>query len=130
YYRNVYITNTDKVVQSGSESTITRTGTWKHIKAYAYTDQTPPAHSPSQQGDSLLKTVALIDGDIETAPEPIVDMQGNSNPPPLDLISRHIWDPLPTFEDGPLTDSTHGIGTFENVLDYGATATTTIDAIR
>ncbi len=105
YLRNCYVTGTNDLVQSGSESTITAAGTWKRIDEYAYNDQSPDDIS---NGDYA--TESLINNVTSTAAEPATNVTASVAAPTVDFIDRHTAD-FPMVDEGPV----------ENILDHGAT---------
>ena len=120
YMRNVYVTGTDQLIQSGNEAIVTATGTWKQIEEYAYTDQiNPPGDPPYEVGDVRFRSFSVIDGVVSRTPEPVTSVVSNSSAPPADLIARHVWTNLVSISDGDTNGD--GIGEFMNVIDYGAT---------
>ncbi|MDO8542157.1 MAG: DUF1349 domain-containing protein [Opitutaceae bacterium] len=109
--RNVYIKNSTNLVKSGSQATVTGTGTWNRIVEYAYTDQASADADdpPYEQNDLRVNTYHLINGTLSrTVPsvQPLNDKQTNisAGSVPADLISRHLWQSLPSFEDGQYTN--------------------------
>ncbi len=106
YARNVYISGTNNIVQSGSESTVTAAGTWKLINEYCYTDQTA---SGSQPGSNNYKTNSLIDGVVASTPEPATDIDASVSAPAVNFVTRHSMD-MPSVDSGP----------FINIVDEGA----------
>jgi len=90
YLGNVYIKNSGNLLQSGSMPAIQGTGSWQHVKEYAYTDQNPAS------GDHFFDSYSFINGTISQDPEPstIID---DSNPPE-NLVSRHSWEDITVWE--------------------------------
>jgi hypothetical protein len=97
YVRNVYITGTDRIVKT-PENMVEASGDWKLIREYAQVDQYVPEDDPPYEpGDHRFSSVSVIDGEISR--DGLVDIQPNSAGPPVNLISRHVWEALPSFED-------------------------------
>ncbi len=111
YMRNVYISGTDNIVQSGSESVITEVGTWKRINEYAYTDQR--TNNPASR---QYQTHSLIDGVLSETAEPATDTDDSVSSPPVNFVARHSMD-MPSVDTGP----------FENIEDHGAVKSTGAD---
>jgi hypothetical protein len=83
YIRNVYVTGSDELI--ATQGSITKaSGTWKHIAEFSHN---------AGQG----KSFNLINGKINN--EAYKSIENNASPPPPDLLSRHIWRALPSFED-------------------------------
>jgi hypothetical protein len=107
YLRNVYITGTNDVIQSGGMSAYNSVaGTWKRINEYAYNE--PLTYNASA---GRYPNYSLINGSI-TGPvehEPVVDIDSNVAAPTVDYIARHTID-IWRLGDGP----------YVNIEDYGA----------
>ncbi|MBN1674872.1 MAG: hypothetical protein JXR37_27760 [Kiritimatiellae bacterium] len=117
YVRNVYVTGTTQLVKSADMLT-TGIGAWIHIEEYAYNSQVnvdrnadphiyPFYAVPKWQFESR----SLVNGVVSAAALPSVAIENHAAPPPADLLSRHLWAKLPSFEDGPYVD----------VREHGAT---------
>ena len=104
YARNVYISGTDNIVQSGSEATVTAVGTTKLVKEYCYTDQTA-----TDAANNKYKTNSLIAGVVASTPEPATDIDASVSAPSVDFVKRHSID-VPSIDSGP----------FINPIDEGA----------
>jgi hypothetical protein len=106
YLRNVYITGTDDLVQSGGLGSHSAVGTWKRINEYAYNEELTFSSSAGQYPN-----YSLINGN-ETGPgehEPVVDIDASVSAPTANYIARHTinrW----RFGDGP----------YVNIEDHGA----------
>jgi hypothetical protein len=99
YLRNLYIRGARDLVHSGSRPPIRSSGQWSRVCEYAYSDQrTPVGRPPYRPGDRLFRTWSLIDGELGRAPEPVVSIQNNASPPPSDLLGRHTWNELLSYE--------------------------------
>ncbi len=98
YIRNVYVTGTDKLVSTPTESTLVRTGTWKVINEYSYCDQSP------KDADNQI-TEVLVNGAKSQEPPP-PSATTISGEPPGDLVSRHRWAALPSVDDPDAVDVT------------------------
>ena len=107
YLRNVYVTGTDNLIQSGAESVVTATGTWKLINEYAYTEQ-----GSRDAAKGWYEHYSIIDGSITRTPEPATDIDSSVSAPVVDYIARHIIT-IPLVDSGP----------FVNVEDEGAVGT-------
>lgn len=112
--RNVYITGTDSVIKSTTLATITKTGTWKRVVEYTYSDQTP-ADAVSLTAYHFA-TRSVDNGVVSgvNVPQPFQTFTPDLTSAPTDLISRHVVADLPSFEDGACA----------NPLSYGAQSVT------
>ena len=106
YLRHVYITGTNDIIQSGSESTVTAAGTWKRVNEYAYTDQ-----QSINASSRIYPCESLIDGSKSSTAEPATDIDASVDAPTTDYIDRHIIE-QPRIDDGPYVDI---------VVDHSAT---------
>jgi hypothetical protein len=109
YIRNVYITGTEDIIQSGSEQAITATGTWKLIEEYSYSMQGTFA---TGQSTAEYYQKSIIDGSIVSGGsvnEPATSILSNVAAPTEDYIATHT-EPLQKIDDGP----------FEDIRDHGA----------
>ncbi len=88
YMRNVHFSGTAEAVKSVAQPAVRCSGEWTHVKEYSYCDRV------SKQG---YKSYNLIDGKL--GQEEIVSVDMDSSPPPSHLLSQHIWERLPSFED-------------------------------
>lgn len=88
YMRNVYVSGASAAVQSADKPPVACSGAWTRIAEYAH------CGLGQAQGNAANN---LIDG--ETNAREIVAAQTASGAPPADLISRHVWERLPSFED-------------------------------
>jgi len=97
YIRNVYVKGTDELVKTQDELVGGR-GEWKRIAEYAHVDgRTFPDDPPYEYGDCKFASHAVVDGAV--AKKSIVRIESNAPAPPEDLVSRHLWTKLPSFED-------------------------------
>jgi hypothetical protein len=117
YVRNVYVSGTSQLVRGGNVTT-TGSGNWALINEYAYNDQynkdgnADPTVFPTYiAGDNKFESRSLINGTLKGDAIPVSSIINNAPVPPVDLVSRHVWTKLPSFEDG----------TVVNIVDYGAT---------
>ncbi|MDP3069956.1 MAG: glycosyl hydrolase family 28-related protein [Opitutaceae bacterium] len=103
YARNVYVTGGNKLLKSGTNATVSGTGTWKRIEEYSYCSQAAV--------DADGKTSwTLIDGTATRAPAPlnngaVSSITNNAAPPPADLLTRHVWTALPSVTDADAVDA-------------------------
>ncbi len=116
YLRNIYVTGTNNLVQSGSRPVVTGSGTWKRINEYAYSDQTT-----LNGGQSQYPTSSMIDGDVKTAiqlPEPLdpADISSSVSAPTHDPVARHTIT-IPRVDTGP----------FENIEVHGAISNNSVE---
>lgn len=88
YMRNVHFSGTEQAIKSVEQPAIKCKGKWTHVREYAYCDRV------SRQEH---KSYNLIDGKLNQEEIASVDM--DSSPPPYYLLSQHIWERLPSFED-------------------------------
>jgi hypothetical protein len=86
----VYIKGADQLVKSGSMAPVTGSEDWMHVIEYTYNDQRPPS------GNNVFSTYSLIDGEQDTTAEPLTNIEAGA--PTQNLVSRHTWDQLPSFE--------------------------------
>jgi hypothetical protein len=109
YLRNLYVKGTTELVQSGKQPVLKSSGTWSRVAEYAYSDQRPPKHGlPYKERERHFRVFSLIDGKLSRDPEPIRAVENNASPP-ADLVSRHLWTDLPSYEgeDVPTCVVTH-----------------------
>lgn len=92
YMRNVYVTGTDRLVESRPNGVVIRTGTWKRIDEYSF------CHLPSYgtDGDTFVSS-NLIDGVFSQAE--VISVTENTPAPPSDIRARHVWASLPSVQD-------------------------------
>jgi hypothetical protein len=99
YLRNVYVRGTTDLVRCSKQPVAKGSGTWSRIAEYAYTDQSlPKDRPPYTERDRRFRVYSLVDGHLSHDPEPIRTVETNSAPPPPDLVSRHLWTDLPSYE--------------------------------
>jgi len=97
YMRNVYVRGSDEIVKT-PEQTFASEGEWKRVAEYAHVDPFEPKNAWSYKSrDSKFPSVSVIDGKISKAS--LANVESASEPPPKDLVSRHVWKRLPSFED-------------------------------
>ena len=103
YLRNVYISNTTNLVKSGTTTT-TGTGAWKRIVEYAYNNPKDVAGVPPNSGypnrEDTIESWSMVNGIVRdrTTTFPISpSVTNNCEAPPADLLSRHVWSTLPSY---------------------------------
>ena len=98
---NVYVSGTTNLVKTGSNATITGSGSYPLIVDYhAATSSTVNATS------GVSPTQSIIDGVVTSVQEPYTVVNGaNSTPPPADLLTRHVFQ-LPQIDNGAYIDIT------------------------
>ncbi len=115
YLRNVMVTGTNSLVQSGSQATVTGSGTWKRIAEYAYSDRNFESGDPPYEvGDGIFRSFSLIDGNVTSDAQPVVNIESNVAAPPSGFLDQHVWQTLPSYlgeNDGTKV-----------ITDFGATA--------
>ncbi len=116
YLRNVYVSGSTNLVKNKTDATFTGSGTWVRLQEYMYVNQfakdgnSDPTFFPSYtSGNFQFEERTYINGALAQNKLPVSQKVDNSPAPPNDLITRHAWTTIPTFEDGP----------FENPDDYG-----------
>ena len=82
YARNIYATNVNSLVQSGSENVISGTGTWQRLAEYSYTDQST----------SLYPSESILQGVKNSNAQRIVDVESSITPPTRNYVSDHTID--------------------------------------
>ncbi|MFH1377445.1 MAG: sugar-binding protein [Planctomycetota bacterium] len=95
HIRNVYVSGTDQLIKSANYPTVSRSGTWKRIVEYAFTDQLPATAANTQK----FETFTVINGVVSRVAEPITVIE-TTNAPPAEIVPRHIWNELPYYEGG------------------------------
>ncbi len=99
YLRNIFVKGADELVRSGTSPAVQGEGEWTRIAEYACNDQTDPQGKPPYSArDRFFRTFSLIDGALGREPQPVCSIEKNSPPPPGDLVSRHLWKALPSYE--------------------------------
>lgn len=107
YLRNVYVTGTNNLVKSGSQSTVTGSGTWKQIKEYSYCDQyTGDVLHDKDENPISRRARNLINGTTNTTAQPVVSVASAN--PPEDLVLRHRWASLPAVDDPNTVEAWNG----------------------
>lgn len=99
YLRNVYIKGADGLVKSGAEDAVEGAGgEWSRIREYVYTDQRLPGEKPAYgDSDNFFRTFSLIDGTLSREAQPVCVIE-SAAAAPADLLSRHVWENLPSYE--------------------------------
>lgn len=92
YLRNVCFRGAERAVASKDRPAVACSGAWTRLAEYAYC------------GSGRESSLNLIDGVVNN--EQIVRVQPNSAPPPADLVSRHVWQLQPSFEERGAKDVT------------------------
>ena len=110
YIRNVYISNTTNLVQSGTTTTTTGTGAWRRVIEYAYNSPKDvagvPPNSGYPNGEDTLESWSMVNGTARdrTTTFPVSpSVTNNCEAPPANLLSRHVWSTLPSY-NGAATD--------------------------
>lgn len=117
YARNVYVTGTNDLIQTGALATVTGSGAWKRIVEYSATNPNGAAYSSSGPFPQVdLEHMTVVDGVVSSAQQwggSVV--QSNAAPPPGDLWSRHLLTSrLPFIDSGPFVDvRDHGVTPYE-----------------
>ena len=88
YLRNIYFSGIEEAVKSVGQSAVGCTGKWTYVKEYSYCNQV------SRQDH---KSYNLIDGELNQ--KEITSVEMDSSSPPSNMLSQHIWERLPSFED-------------------------------
>ncbi len=92
YLRDVHVRGAGELVRSGTRPAIRGCGGWARIREYACTDQrVPKGPAPYRKGDRQFRMWSLIDGELGREPEPIASVDRDADPPPDDLLDRHVW---------------------------------------
>jgi len=99
YLRNIYVTGTSELVKSKDCATVEGAGVWSRIAEYTYTEQTTPSGDPPyEDGDSFFRVFSVLDGAVSRVREPVLRIEPNVGGPPADLVRRHVWTELPSYE--------------------------------
>ena len=99
YLRNLYVKGTEELVQSGTQPVLKGSGSWVRLREYAFSDQRlPKGKPPYQKGDRKFRVFGLIDGRLSRDAEPIQAVENQAAAPPADLLTRHLWVDLPSYE--------------------------------
>lgn len=119
YARNVYVTGGNqtggKLVKSGSSNAaVSAIGTWRLIREYSYCNQSGPDTDAKPK-----ESFTLIDAISTKSPEAgqqglgngeVLSLRNDAEPPPEDLLRRHVWSRLPSVDDPDAVDAfVHGI---------------------
>jgi hypothetical protein len=111
YLRNIYVTGTTNLVKSGSNSTLTGSGTWARVVEYAAND--PDGAPPYASGEQVIRTYSILNGVKSfTTQEPVKSAQSSVADPTSVVRTRHNPPPLPHIDDG--------LEYEDVVLDHGA----------
>jgi len=95
YLRNVYVKGTDRLVAEPGWSA-DGMGEWKRIDEYCFVDRYEHT-GPYAYRTTKLPSVTVVDGTVgKSVPSKITSF---ADAPPDDLVSRHVWESLPSFED-------------------------------
>lgn len=94
YLRNIYVTGTNDLVQSGSRAAVTASGTWKRINEYVYIDQSSIDPAQAEYARQV-----LVDGSFLTNPEPLTDIDSAVAAPVNDYVAAHTID-IHRIDDG------------------------------
>ncbi len=122
YLKNVYVADFHQgLIQSGSQPIVwSGGGRWRHIREYAYTDQSLLDSSPADGnpgvnynlGDDDFYTYNVVNGAISQQAEHHDIVNLGSGSPPSNLIGRHLADMYQrTWQNSSTT---------KNVVEYGA----------
>jgi hypothetical protein len=110
YVRETWIAGSTQLIRSNGAIT-TGSGTWAKILEYVTNDQfnkdtsTSATVFPSYTaGNARFEARSIVDGVLGAAGNPVVSTTNSALAPPSDLITRHVWTSLPSFEDGPYED--------------------------
>lgn len=98
YLRNVYFTGTDQLIQKGSRSVITGSGTWKCVVEYSCTNMNGHSH-PFIEGETAIAHKTMLNGTVSFADELVINVQSGATPPSSTLWSRHLIS-KPYLDDG------------------------------
>jgi len=97
YLRNVYVKGTRDLV-AGPKRTVQGQGGWQHIVEYAQPEQyTKERKGPYEPGAVKFAGYTAVDGKIGR--DEVVSIRNAASGPPPNLVSRHLWNELPSFED-------------------------------
>ena len=118
YVRETWISGSTNLIRSGGTTT-TGSGTWAKLLEYAFNDQfsldvsNDPTVFPTYDVNAArVEARSVVEGVLGAPAFPVLSKANNVAAPPSDLISRHLWTVLPSFEDG----------AFEDPRTYGAVA--------
>ena len=95
YLRNVYVRGASTLVKVNHATPLV-TGQWARIVEYAYTQRNARSFNLIDESKHQNETKTIVN---------------QASPPPSDLIARHIWNRLPSFEETSVI----------NAADFGAT---------
>ncbi|MBN1673150.1 MAG: hypothetical protein JXR37_19040 [Kiritimatiellae bacterium] len=97
YARNVFVKGTDELVRSPA-GVVKGTGAWKRLAEYAWASQHAPAQKEDwKRNDPNVPGFTLVDGAIGR--DEMAKVVSDAQPPAPDLVRRHVWARLPSFED-------------------------------
>ena len=113
YLRNVYISGTTTLIQSGGNAVQMGAGAWTLINEYSANCQRGSTATSADYGFNgnpiAYLQNALINGTINNALETVVSITQNSAAPPANIVTQHYVDPFPQYDNGPCA----------NILNYG-----------
>ncbi|MBN1673821.1 MAG: cadherin-like domain-containing protein [Kiritimatiellae bacterium] len=97
YVRNVYVKGASALVKT-PRRTLTGHGGWTRVGEYVDVDhRTFPDDPPYEFRDSKFAGFAVLNG--KSGKEEPARIEPSPAGPPSDVVSRHVWDKLPSFED-------------------------------
>lgn len=127
YLRNVYVTGTTSLVKTGSNATVTGSGTWSLINEYASVDphaanRTTPYDTNPANFDSDIKHWSIIEGvKSSTNQQPVSSVTTGSTAPPSDISTKHCPSLHHAIDMGTYVDSrTYGVSMETQDLDTEA----------
>lgn len=130
YVREVWVTGSTSLIRSNG-NTVAGSGTWAKIIEYVTNDQfskdasTNPTTFPGYTaGNARFEARSIINGVLGAAGNPVVLTANSAATPSADLLSRHVWTSLPSFEDGAYEDPRNYSGVSYLGLDPETNSTT------
>ena len=97
YLRNVYVRGAEALALTG-KSSVTSHGAWQRIGELVCTDQrTYDDDPPYEYQDHGFESFTVLNGRVGR--EQIANVAPDAPAPPADLVSRHVWQKRPSFED-------------------------------
>ncbi|MBN1674983.1 MAG: hypothetical protein JXR37_28330 [Kiritimatiellae bacterium] len=87
YLKDVYVKAAGHLIRDRQTDRIPCDGQWTHVREFASLPSPKSRH----------KSDVLVNGTRTT--EPWLEVGGSVSAPPADLLSRHVWTELPSFED-------------------------------
>lgn len=92
YMRNVYVTGTNSLIQTGTQPVVNGTGTWKRVNEYCACDMDgsvfPIGTAPT--GSNVIAHYRMIDGTISRTLVAANSVTSNVAAPPATLLSNHL----------------------------------------